>query len=110
MVIQSRLEQEHNSGRWQSFTVQDTGGGVTNSLYVWARTARTSARDMRQQRRGVSALALQRNEWSGATIPVPTVIASLITNVMFDVYAVDFGEEGGTWHGDLILELGIFVG
>jgi hypothetical protein len=62
----------------------------------------TGARDMRQQRRVLSALG--RNEWSGATAN------NDMDHFIFDVYAVDFGEEGGALHGDLILEQGLFVG
>jgi hypothetical protein len=78
----------------------------------------TSARDMRQQRRVVSAL--QRNEWSGATDSDNTDSGNTDNgntdkgnkedSFIFDVYAVDFGEEGGAFHGDLILEQGRFVG
>jgi pimeloyl-ACP methyl ester carboxylesterase len=66
----------------------------------------TGARDMRQQRRVISAL--QRNEWSGATDNDND--PDNIDTFIFDVYAVDFGEEGGALHGDLILEQGLFVG
>jgi hypothetical protein len=66
----------------------------------------TGARSIRQERRVVSAL--QRNEWSGATNN--NNLNNNIDNFIFDVYAVDFGEEGGALHGDLILEQGLFVG
>ena len=69
----------------------------------------TGARNMRQERRVVSAL--QRNEWSGATDNNNSDNNNNnIDNFIFDVYAVDFGEEGGALHGDLILEQGLFVG
>jgi hypothetical protein len=67
----------------------------------------TGARDMRQQRNVVSAL--QRNEWSGAT-DNDNDNNHTVDTFIFDVYAVDFGEEGGALHGDLILEQGLFVG
>jgi triacylglycerol esterase/lipase EstA (alpha/beta hydrolase family) len=69
----------------------------------------TGARNVLQERRVVSAL--QRNEWSGATSTnTSTNTSTDIDNFIFDVYAVDFGEEGGGLHGDLILEQGLFVG
>lgn len=68
----------------------------------------TSARDMRQQRNVVQAL--QRNEWSGGTDNGSNPNDNDIDHFIFDVYAVDFGEEGGALHGDLILEQGLFVG
>jgi pimeloyl-ACP methyl ester carboxylesterase len=68
----------------------------------------TGARDVLQERRVVSAL--RRNEWSGATGTDTDNHNNDIDNFTFDVYAVDFGEEAGALHGDLILEQGLFVG
>lgn len=62
----------------------------------------TGAQDRLQQRR--FAAAMNDNQWSGGTSD------TTIHDFIFDVYAVDFGEEGGALHGDLILQQSRFVG
>lgn len=61
----------------------------------------TGQQDLQQQRRVLAAL--QHHQWSGAT---DTASAE---KFVFDVYAVDFHEEGGALHGDLVIEQSLFV-